>query len=366
MRGKLFRSEAKTFTAGQQFDFKTDFLAPARNMAVPEVCSINVMFTGTVGAISGGALGRDAAKLIDQVLFRDEEEIVNASGQMLRILQQVEYGNKQIDPADISSGATNTTYKYLLKIAFEPLDSRAARPRDFRIPLAHFLEGGQLLINTAAAVPTGWAAIQADWKVQLVARIKDGRVNELKSRRRIYEQVVNQQEFDYQANGSLRNVILGSKLTTTGYTSMATVVAPYSRTLEVPPAFDTAQFVEEYRQFSDSLGTNDEFVLATPGAIPFVVPNRGQKTGEMIDTKTFHLDLGVAAPASAKLLIDAVVDRTPNMAALTTGYGSPGELGQAIAKNGVVVSASGNDVPAKQMVSTLVRRLPVRIKKGTS
>lgn len=363
MSGKWFRSEAKTYSVSQQFDFKTDFLAPARQMAAPEICEMKFVFTGTVGAVSGGALGRDAAKLIDQVVIRDEEEVINASGAMLRLLEQVELGSKQVDPADISSGATNTSYRSVLRFLFEPLDSRAVRPRDFRMPLAHMLEGGQILVNTPAAVPTGWAAVQSDNKLQIFVRIVDGRVMELKSRRRVYEQIVSQQEYDYQVNGSLRNAIIGSKLATTGYTSVGVAAYPtmYSRTLETVPSTPAQNFQDEYRQFSDSLGTNDEFVLATPGAVALKVPVRGQKTGAMIDTKTLHIDLQAAAPTSGRLLIDAVIDRTPNLAALVTGYSSPGELGQAIGQRGIVIGANG-DIPAKQMVASLVRRLPVKLR----
>jgi hypothetical protein len=131
----------------------------------------------------------------------------------------------------------------------------------------HFLEGGQILFNTPAAVPTGWNSVQADQRVRLHVLVKDGRIPELKSRRRIYEQVVSQQEFDYQVNGSLRAALLGSKLTTTGYTSLAAFTTLFSRTLELPPQYQTHVLLDEYRMFADSLGTNDEFALATPGMI---------------------------------------------------------------------------------------------------
>jgi hypothetical protein len=363
LSGKWFRSEKFVYGLNSQFVVRPDYLAPARQMTAPEVCQLAIVFTGTVGAVTGGALGRDAAKNFSQVLLRDEEEVVNASGAMLRVLEQVERGNKQVDPADISSGATNSSYVYRLNIMFEPLETRAERPRDFRIPLQHFLEGGQMLINTPAAVPSGWAAVQADQRIQVFALVKDGRVPELKTRRRIYEQNLTQQEFDYQVNGSVRCALLGSYLTTTGYTSLAAFSTLFSRTLETPPAFDTHIMVDEYRQFADSLGTNDEFTLATPGAIPLRVPRRNQKIGEMLMTKTLHLDLLAAAPASGKILIDAVIDRTPNLAALVAGYQSPGELAQAIKQHGEVVGY-GDSYKAAAFVGDLARKLPIRIRPG--
>ncbi len=360
LAGKTFRSDALVYALGSSFTIRNDFMAQARNMAAPEVAELVFRFSGTVGAITGGALGRDAAKLFDTIRFRDDDDMFNLSGAGMRVLEQMEVGSKQIDPGDIASGATNSSYVYRLRLLLEPT-RRGQRPRDTRVPLAHFLEGGELTIQTAAAVPTGWNSVQSDWRMRVYARIVDGRARELKSRRRIIEQAVTQQEFDYQVNGSLRAAILTSKLTTTGYTSLAGFTTLFSRTLETVPSYETDMLLDEYRREADALGANDEFTLATPGAIPLKAPKKGQKTGEMIDTKTLHLDLLQAAPASGRLITDVIVDRSPNLAALTEGYRSPGELAAAIRDHGYVVGDSGN-IKATGMVASLVRRLPVRIK----
>jgi hypothetical protein len=360
LAGKTFRSDNIVYALGTAFTFRLDFMAQARNMAAPEVEELDFVFTGTVGAVTGGALGRDAAKLFDTVRFRDDDEVFNMSGAGARVLEQYEVGNKQVDPGDLSSGTTNSSYIYRLRVLFQP-PRRAQRGRDFRVPLAHFLEGGEITFQTPAAVPTGWNSVQSDWRVQLFARITDGRVRELKSRRRIMELAVTNQEFDYPVNGFLRNALLTSKLATTGYTTLAGFTTFFSRTLETVPSYQTHMAVDEYRRGADSLGTNDEFTLAAPGAIPIKVGDREQKTGEMIDTRTLHLDLLQAAPTSGRIIIDSVVDRSPNLAALTEGYRSPAELAAAIRDFGYVVGDSGN-IPAKQMAATLVRRLPVRIK----
>lgn len=358
-RGLTLRSNPETYALGSGFTFKTDFLAQARMMAAPEVHSITVVFSGTVGGITGGALGRDAAKLFDTVRFKDADEVLNASGAGLRVLEQMETGSKQVDPSDVSSGSTNASYVYRLRILFAPY-WRALRPRDFAIPVAHFLEGGEFTIQTPAALPTGWNSVQSDWKVRLFANVVDGRVPELKSRRKIKEEAITQQEFDYQINGFLRAAIITSKLATTGYTTLAGFSTLFSRTLKFPPAYETHVLTDEYRQYAEHLGTTDEFTLAAPGAIPLCVPRADQKIGKMVDTRTLHLDLLTSAPTGGRLLTDTVIDRSGELAALVSGYPSPGELAQAVRAKGKVIGEAGS-YPAAGFNAQLARKLPIRL-----
>lgn len=360
LRGVNFRSNSETFALGTAITFKMDFLAQARQMAAPEVHGIIVRFTGTVGGVTATALGKDAAKLFDTIRFKDDAEVINASGAGLRVLEQIEYGSRQTDPATVASAATNASYSYQLRLPIAPF--RAERGADFAIPVAHFLEGGEFTIQTAAAVPTGWAAAQSDWKIRLFFDVRDARVRELKSRRQVREQAVTQQEFDYQINGFIRSAILTSKLTTTGYTDLSSYTNIYSRTLKTPPSFETALLVDEYVRESVSLGTNDEITKSTPGALPLVTPRDYQLTGKMIDTKTLHLDLGAAAPTSGRLLTDVLIDRSGELAALTEGYPSPGEMQRAVMANGEVVGASGKAYPVREFNAPLARKLPIRLK----
>lgn len=361
--GKPFRSRAYTFAPGSPINVDLDFLEPMRQMAAPEVSEIVLRFSGTVGAITGGALGRDAAKLFDNISLRDDREIVNASGHGLRILEQHEIGSKQIDPSDISSGATNTTYVYKLRILFgSDVQTRTARARDAALNLAQFLVGGNLVVTPCAAVPTGWAAAQADWRLRVYMYGKDGRKSELKQRRRIYEQVMSVQEYDYPVNGSLRTAFAHSKLATTGYSSWAAFTNIYSRSLEWPTSFETDMLADEYRKTGVALGTNDEILLSTPGAVSIVCPHRGQKVGQMVDLKSLHLDLGAAPPTSARLLLDVIEDRSPVMGAASMGYESPSALAQAVASRGVIQGANGKEIPVGSMVANLARRTAIRIK----
>lgn len=360
--GIPLRSNPEVYSHGNGINFKLDFLSKARSMNAPEVNEIDVLFYGTVGAVSGGALGRDAAKLFDAIKVRDSQDIINASGAGLRVLEQHEIGNKQVDPADLTSGTSNSTYLYRLKLLFSP-PRRAVRGRDFAIPLAHLLEAGEFTINTAAAVPTGWNTIQADWKIQLVAFVSDGRQRELKSRRRIKEEQISNTEFDYQINGFLRNAFVTSKLTTTGYTDLSGYATLNSRTLNWPSSYQTHNLVDDYRFNTDAVGTNDEFVRAATGALAIVQAERGQKTGAMIDMKSLHLEFPSAVPTGGRLLTDVIIDRDGEMGALSMGYPSPGELANAVRQMGEVVGESGN-YKVSGFNQQLARKLPIRIKPG--
>jgi len=362
---KRFRSEQVQYGLSAGFPVKLDFLSAARQMQVPEVAKMSFILTGTMDTTGGGgttALGADAAKLFDQIRLSDEAEVIKASGALLRLQRQMELGSKAVDPGDVAS-AVNANYEFRMEFYFKPLDTRACRPQDFRVPLEHFLDGGILEWNSAAAVPTGFGPVNADWRVRVEMDVEDARVKELKSRRRVYEQVVQNQDFEYAAPGSIRTAIVGSKLTTTGYTSLAAFTTIFSRTLELPPNFVVSGLREDYRQGADAIGANDNFLAATPTAIPLVFPHRFQRTGKMIDAKTLHIDLLQAAPASGRLLLDLVVNRTPNLAALVMGYPTPGELAQAIKARGQIVG-EGSNYPVAGSNLTLAQRLPIRIKAG--
>lgn len=359
----VVRSNPEVYSLSNQITFKLDFLAKARGMAAPEIEELDFVFTGTVGGVTATALGRDAAKLVDTFSIRDQEDIVKMSGAGQRVWEQGEIGQRQIDPATVASGATNSAYAYRWRFPWcTPF--KGMRGEDFSIPLAHLLEGGEITIQTPAAVPTGWNAVQTDWKVQLFAYVRDARVKELKSRRRIKEEAVSNQEFDYQVNGFLRWAILTSKLTTTGYTELLALYASLnSRTLNWPASYQTFDLVDYYRYNTDAFATNDEYLLTstTAGALALVMPDRSQFTGRMIDTKSLHLDLIAAAPTGGRLITDVVVDRNTDLAALVQGYDSPGQLANAVKEHGMVYGGDGRKYPSRAFDARVARKLPVRI-----
>lgn len=356
--GVPLRSNPEPFVLGAAKTIKPDYLNQARNMTAPEVYGIEIRFTGTVGGITGGALGRDAAKLFDTVKFRDDDDVYNVSGAGTRVIEQMEYGAKQIDPADQASGTTNATYVYSLWVPFVPW--RAKRPRDFAIPVANFLDGGEFTIQFASALPTGWNTAQADWQIQLFADVRDGRRKEAKSRRRLKEEATPAQEFDYQVNGYLRSLILTSKLTTTGYTALTGFTTFNSRSLKWPAAFQSRGLLNLYRREATTLATNDEFTLAAPGAIALLAPKDDQKIGCMPDLKTVHIDLLQAVPASGRIITDVLIDRNPTRVANLFNYSGPGPAGAAIKAKGVVVGEA-NNYPIQTFNADLSRKLPYRI-----
>lgn len=363
--GVQLRSNPEVYNLNSAITFKLDFLAKGRQMAAPVVDEIDIVFTGTVGGVTATVLARDTAKIYDTIRFRDSDDVINASGAGMRVWEQGELGAKQIDGPAVASGATNTAYNYRMRIPFNS-PWRAFRGEDFSIPLAHFLEGGEFTIQTPAGVPTGFAAVQADWRVQLFAYVRDDRKRELKSRRRIREEAVVNQEFDYQINGFARWVILTSKLTTTGYTELLALYATInSRTLQLPASYQTFNLVDEYRYNTNMFATTDEFLLTatTAGALAIIQPEVDQMIGAMIDTKTLHIDLQAAAPASGRLLTDTVIDRNGDLAAITEGYASPGELANAARTSGYVDGGSGRKFPAKSFNAALARKLPLIIER---
>lgn len=359
LHGRWFRSRLIPWVTGSPLDIDLNFLQGARHMAAPEVCEIAIVFTGTVTPVGGTAQGEDFAKLFSNVTIRDEAEMVNASGNSLRHLAMMELNGKYVDPADIGVGVA-TAVTYVLPIVFEPTPDRAIRPRDFRVPLVNFLEGGNMILQTCAAVPTNFGVAAGSWNIQVCFRVVDGRKREIKSRRRIWEQVLNVQDYEYQVNGAIRSAIITSNLTTTLYTDLSAYTTIYSRTLDLPPQFQTFYLRDQYRRSSPALASTDEFVSATPYAIALVHPGRDKKIGTMIDTPVLHIDLLQAAPASGRLLLDAVVDRSPTMAALALGYSDPNELALAIQAKGVVVGEAGN-MRASELPKSLARKMCIRV-----
>lgn len=359
--GILLRSNPETFTLGGTINFKTDFLAAARHMAAPEILWIQVRVSGALTAGAGGsALGRDAAKLVSNLKLTDKDAFVDASGAGLRINSQIELGLRAPDNADLAANGVNNSYVAKVIVPFELPYSQ--RPRDTRVPLEHFLEGGQIELTCASALPTNWASFTTP-TVTIFAKVVDARVRELKSRLVVREQVMSLQEHWYDVYGSIRSLVGHSKLATTGHSSWAAFTTFDSQTLRFPPSVPSDVLIDRYRMERNSLNAADEITLATPGAVAFVVPDLDQKIGAMVDAKTVHIDLKAAPPTSARLLISAIKDRNAELAALVAGYANVSDYQAALHRFGRVVTPGGNK-PATAFAPHLVRRFPVRISSG--
>lgn len=356
-----FRSNSETFAAGATVTIKPDYLSQATQWDAPEVWGVKVVFTGTVLGITGGALGRDAAKLLSLIRFKTTDDIYNVSGSGTRIVEQVELGSRQVDPTDIASAGSNATYSYIWRIPFASF--RSKRPRDTAIALPEFMNGGEFALTFAPANPTGWGAVQGDWRVQVFADVRDGRRPELKVRRRIKEEAMSILENEYQVNGSLRGAYITSTLATTGYTDLSTLLALNSRTLKWPASYQTRMLVDMYREEQPSAATNDEFLRAATGAIAVSMPRRNALVGRMADMKSLHIDFITAVPASARIITDAVIERNAETSAKILGYDNPAQLQSAITAHGVVVGEADN-FPHRAFDRKLSARLPIRTKPG--
>jgi len=362
--GRWFRSEQYSYVAGSTTTIKKDFLEQARMMSAPEIDQILVEVTGTISGVTGGALGVDGAKLIERVIFKDEAEIVNCSGANLRVIEQLEYGARQIDPADISSGSTSTTYRMLLRIGFGV--PKALRPRDTRVELERWLAGGELTVSTPSSAPTGYTV--GTCNIRIYAKVFDGRDRELKSRMTIREIAMSNQDYEYDVNGFLRFAFLSSLLTTTSYSSWASFTSVFSRTMALPPSFATALLVDRYRAESLNLSSADVFTASTPLAVPLVTPDWRQKIGAMMDLRTFHIDVTPSAqsslPTNARVVLCQIKDRTPVLSALVLGQPSPEAAARAVDQFGYVQDGKTGGSKVSSYLPSLARKLPIRLRPG--
>lgn len=361
--GVLFRSDPQAFSLGGTYNIKPDFLARAMKMHAPEVVEIVHRFSGVVDAVTGGALGRDAAKLVKKFIAADDSEWCNLSGASIRVIDQMEFGGASADPADVSSGATSSTYIFELRQTFTPPKSK--RPRDFAIPVINFLEG-TMQVQFCDLLPTGWGAGSGAiggvaLTYQMFARVVEGRKNELKSRRKLTEVSYNRDDTTYPIDGFVRGLYLSSVLTTTGYTSLAAITTLNSDNLELPPDLPTSLTRNKYRRESGYIDTtNDEFIRSTPTAIALVAPEREQKIGSMPQLNSVHVRIG-STPTSAVLIMDRLVKRPVLLSAKQVGK-DPSDYQIAFMREGRVVDEK--NTPTGEYAKDLAAVLPVRIAGG--
>lgn len=365
------RSRGYAFGLAQNINVDTNFLDQFMGWDCPEIAEFLLVMSGSVTAGGGGAaLGRDAAKLFDNVDIRmSGGQIVNGGGATLRVNEQAEYGDKQLDPADVTTSGTNAAWEYSLSIPFEFPKSGDEYKRDCRLSLKAFKAlGGQITIRTPAALPTNWST--ATGTVEVYARVVEARNRQANAFYTLLEYNVTQIEDYYPIEGSARYIGLTSRLATTGYTSLiATTYNSFdSRSLGWEAGLHPRILRDRYRHLHLAvLGTTDEHLL-TPlatagpafGAIPIVNPDKDQRIVRMPMMTRLHLDLNAAAPAGGVLMVGAIKDRAPIYSAYACGYQDQNQYLADILANGTV--RDGKDTPVAQFDPFLVNRMPVRIK----
>lgn len=363
--GEWFRGESLPFVVNNKLKFKNDFLSKARHMQAPEIAEFGFQLTGTVGGVTATALGIDFPKLFSRLNIKDKDVRCDASGAAIFAANMIEFGSGPtlgVLPAAVASAATNTTYNAMLSVPYE-FEMHSWRENDFRIPVPYILEGGIVQANCAAAVPTGWAAVQSDWNVTLWCRVQDARVRELKSTL-CYEQFNHTRSEDYfPIQGSARGVYGLTDLTTTDYTSLATFTAINSKALDLESDFDPMLWCFEFAK-NNHHGTNaltTDLVLQRK-LIPYLFPHWNQKIGQMVNLDQLDIRLQAAPVANSIILASKIIERNMTLGALWMGYNSPGELSQAVQSYGVIVDEKNS--PYMDYDPVLASRMPVRLKAG--
>ena len=359
------RSRGYAFGLNQNINVDTNFLDQFIGMDAPEISYLLLVFSGSVTAGGGGAaLGRDAAKLFNNVDVRmSGQQIINAGGSCLRINEIHEFGDKQFDPADVSTSGTNAAYEYILAIPFDFPKAPNEYKRDCRLSVKAFKAlGGQITIRTPSALPTNWST--ATGTVEVYARVREGRQRQVNSLLTLLEYNVTQIEDYYPIEGSARGLYLTSRLDTTGYTSLtaATYNTFDSRSLGWEAGLHPRILRYRYRQGQLAVAANDEFLLASGafGAIPIVSADKDQRIGQMPMVQRLHLDLNAAAPAGGVILASAIKDRPTLYSAYSAGYQDQNQYLADLQSNGFV--RDGSDTPVANFDPFLVNRMPIRIK----
>lgn len=361
--GIVYRSRTYPFVLGQTIPIDINFLSPALSFAAPEISDIRFVLTGSVTAGAGGsALGRDGAKLFDNIQIKAAQEIVNVSGAALRVNEQHEFGAKQTDPADIIASATNAAYEQFLVIPYEFQRAPDEYERDARLSLLGLMATGLAInIRCAAALPTNYAAVTLN--VQVYVTVKESRQKQVNALYCLQEYSLTTVEDQIPVEGSLRMLIMTSKLTTTGYTSLATLIALDSKTLMYESGLEPRILRDRYRREHFAVGTNDENLLAAPGAVPWVFADKGQKIGAMVMASKCHIKLNLGAvPASSVFLVGSFQDRAPRYSANSAGYNDVGQYVDDLMAHGIV--RDKKNTPVTQFDPKLVNKLPLRIPAG--
>jgi hypothetical protein len=359
--GQWIRGETLDVSLGAKLNFKTDFLAKARNMAAPEISHFIFQLTGTVSGVTATALGIDAAKIFSRLRIRDKDIRCDVSGAMMYALNEAEFGivNRNRNPATVASAATNTSWEYRMVVPYEYPD--ADRERDYRIPVPYILEGGVIQATIAAASPTGFSAIAStDLDCTVWARVVENRKRELKSTL-VHEQFTHSRQEDYfPINGSIRNLVACTDLTTTTYTSISTYTAVNSKALDLETDFDPRIWVEKFLTQKYAAGVITENIFGGALAWPILIGDRHQRIGAMPNIDQLDLRLQAAPVANSAIAVSKVVDRNPSLAAAWMGYASPAELAAAVEKWGHIVDDHNSRYVDFDPV--LAARLPVRLR----
>lgn len=354
-KGKWYRSKEISFSNNGREVVDPNFLTKALGEhAAPEIAEIIIRCYGSVTATGGAVDGTDAHKLLERVRFTDRAgELVNLPGSILKVIDEMENQGAHLPGANIAEDATDAAYNFFTRLDFEP--NFAWNPSDTRVPLNHWLNGGELSLEFQT--PDNFASLSLTFVV--FVRVVDNRFRDLKSRMVWKEYAVTQQEFDYHVGGSLRAALLTSDLSNTGYTSLAGFTEFDFRDLDLY-RHPLAMLQEDYRRERPAPISDDQFLATAPGAIPLVVPYKDQRVGSMANLETFHMRLNGAAPTGGRIAFCVIENRSGDLGVEWTGAGSVAELQALIRQRGRIPGPKGSK-KAMHFPAKLQRRLPIRV-----
>jgi hypothetical protein len=296
------------------------------------------------------------------------KERVNLRGSSLRIVNQIEFGAAYQDGVNTAASQAGVSQDLIMNIPFNPVKSR--RRNDYGIPLFEFVDGGQLEVNTGAAVlATNYQTITAA-TIQWFVDVDETRTRELKSRLCYKDTDITQTEFVVPIGGALRwfSYYAGENTETTQAALAAQNFT--SQTLEysiIPREVLRNNYKKEQlsglRTANAEATTTAEDVHQTMQAVLLMMVDWDAKIPEMPQLVSLHVQTDGSVPTTIpKYIFSYISDRDPNLSARTANANSPQELQAAISKGGVVKTANGKTSPVGGWSPDASRTLPIKLR----
>ena len=370
----FLEGESYPWAAGQNITFKLDFLSKAKQLRYPVIKSLAIRSdctTLTTGASAGPM--RMLPMMYGSVRVRDLNGIrYNVRGSSLRLINQVlnpTYGDTlQCSPsANIGASTTGARVHYL-PIRFD-WPHRFRRPRDFGLPLAMLLDGGEVSVScaAAAALTSGYITVTAA-TFKLVAEVVDLGVPEIGPVLNFNDWDIGKSEDYYPVNG-----FLALALAYAGEGGLAAQTAWADHT-ESSKTFDMNALqddilVEFYRQkqivlrqaivadtvTSFAAGQTEDACL-TGECVPLFTPNNIQPTIDLPYLENVHYKTSIATaslPATTPRFIVGSIDPGRNPVASERAIPGITRLPDSAL---VAVTSDGNN-PRVDQVNAKVRAL---------
>ncbi len=365
--GRWIRAKTESWAGGANISFTLDILRTIAGMSAPVVKKCK--FRWNLAITMAGAttfLGEDHPKLWTNIVMRDAVgQRIELAGAGLRFVNQLIEGQGQVDAATAPAGAS--TLRGYLDLPFHC--PRAKRPADFGVPVAEFLTG-EFSVSTAAATGVITDLTVNSGTLEAWFYIEDEGTPELKSRFVIREHRMQLQEDSYPCTGDLTLFAAYAQLAAPNpgyYSAWLTAVGEIvSRNLDINNVrYDV--MVNDYQKHAAApgLGANDGVIAGKLFLVRGMLMD-DKFTERRAFTQSVHLDIKVAPPALAVVIVGQVTDRDPDVAARTLKFSTTDAMFAAAKDGAVVKTASGSgDRSVKSWPAVVSGRAPVKIAQRT-